>query len=230
MIHLEKGQKLFDTEGMVVYDQTGFYNDGDSIICAMAFAPEEPVCRYEAQYIAYGNMVYNISDPAQLLEEVKKLDPASLFGKNKEEIAVDKLINNIETSTSEDLTTADATTADTVTEGEVAGATTETTEETASTTPETETTPVVEETVPEVIIPTESTSTSTSSTTPETIIETITEPIATSTATSTPIVETVIEPTVEQVIPTIENVIEQLNTVSDIVENVASSTNTNITP
>lgn len=221
MIHLEKGQTLFDNQGMVVYDQTGFYNDGDSIICAMVFAPEEPACRYEAQYIAYGNMVYNISDPAQLLEEVKKLDPASLFGKNKEEIAVDKLVDNIEASTSEDLA-ATETINEASPEGEVAGATTDETEPAINE----ETVPTVEESTPEVIVPTESipNNTNTSSTTPQTVVETITEPVATTTATSTPPVETVTPPTVEEVIPKIENVIEQLNNISDIVENVATST------
>ena len=95
MIYLTKGQKLFTNEGMVVYDATGHYDDGDAVVCAAAYAPDEPICRYEAKFIAYGDNVYNITDPEKLMEEVKKIDPENLFGKNKEEVAVDKMIEKI---------------------------------------------------------------------------------------------------------------------------------------
>lgn len=80
---------------MVVYDQTGYYNDGDSIICAAAITPEEPVCRYEARFVAYGGMVYSVSDPDELLAEIIKIDPKSLYGKDSQQVAVDKVIENI---------------------------------------------------------------------------------------------------------------------------------------
>ena len=62
MIYLTKGQKLLDSPGMVVCDPTGYYNDGDSVACAAWHMPEEPICRYEAKFIAYGGMVYEITD------------------------------------------------------------------------------------------------------------------------------------------------------------------------
>ncbi len=95
MIYLTKGQPLFENPGLVVYDQTGYYEDGASVICAMVYAPEEPVCRYEAKFIAYGGMVYNITDSEKLMEEVIKIDPQSLFGKDSQQIALDKKIEEI---------------------------------------------------------------------------------------------------------------------------------------
>ncbi len=97
MIYLEKGQKLFDNTGAVVYDPTGYYEDGASVLCAMSYAPEEPVCRYEAKFIAFGSMVYNVTDPEKLLEEIKKIDPETLFGKSTADISLDKKIQDIET-------------------------------------------------------------------------------------------------------------------------------------
>ncbi len=97
MIYLKKGQPLLENPSMVVYDQTGYYNDGDSVVCAPVFAPEEPACRYEAKFIAYGGIVYSITDPDKLLEEITKLDPSNLFGKDSQEIATDKMINQITT-------------------------------------------------------------------------------------------------------------------------------------
>jgi hypothetical protein len=95
MIYLKKGQPLFDNPGMVVYDATGYYNDGDSIICAPVFAPEEPACRYEAQYIAYGGIIYSVSDPDELMKQVLAIDPKSLFGKDSKQVAVDKVVEQI---------------------------------------------------------------------------------------------------------------------------------------
>lgn len=95
MIYLTKGKPLVDNPGMVVFDSTGYYNDGDSVICASASFPEEPVCRFEAKYIAYGGMVYSVSNPEELMAEILKLDPVSLFGKDSQEIAVDKMVEKI---------------------------------------------------------------------------------------------------------------------------------------
>lgn len=95
MIYLTKGQKLLDNQSMVVYDSTGYYNDGDSVICASIGAPDEPVCRYEAKFIAYGGLVYSVSDEDELLEQILKLDPKSLFGKDSKQIAVDKAVEQI---------------------------------------------------------------------------------------------------------------------------------------
>lgn len=95
MIYLTKGKTLVDNPGMVVFDSTGYYNDGDSVICASAGSPEEPVCRFEAKYIAYGSVVYSVSNPEELMAEILKMDPVSLFGKDSHEIAVDKMVEKI---------------------------------------------------------------------------------------------------------------------------------------
>lgn len=97
MIYLKKGQTLFDNPGMVVYDPTGYYDDGTSVICAPVFAPEEAACRYEAKYIAYGGIVYSISNEEELLKQILELDPQSLFGKDSKQVAVDKVADAIVT-------------------------------------------------------------------------------------------------------------------------------------
>lgn len=103
MIYLTKGQKLFENPSMVVYEPTGYYEDNSTVICASALLPEEPVCRFEAKFIAYGSMVYAITDEKQLLEEILKLDPLSLFGKTAEDKKIDQLVQNIETVTQADM-------------------------------------------------------------------------------------------------------------------------------
>lgn len=219
MIHLEKGQKLFDNQGMVVYDQTGYYNDGDSVICAMVYSPDEPSCRFEAKFIAFGNIVYSISDPEKLLEEVKKINPETLFGKNKEEIAVDKMVENIKVAESEDLSVSE----NIPEEEAVLG---ENTENQAMIEEEV----VQEVVVPEEIIP-EPSATNTSSTTPATVEVTdiVTEPVVEPVV--EPVIEPVSEPVIDQVIPVIDNVINDLNKISDVIESVTdTSTSTNITP
>jgi len=100
MIYLTKGQILFENPGMVVYDPTGYYEDGAPVICAPLFSPEEPVCRFEAKFIAYGSQVYSIADADKLMEEVVKIDPDSLLGKSTGEIAVEKMVENIQTADS----------------------------------------------------------------------------------------------------------------------------------
>lgn len=97
MIYLTKGQILFENPSMLVCDQTGYYNDGDPVICASLGKPDEPVCRYEAKFVAYGGSVYSISDPEKLTEEILKNDPASLFGKDGQVIADEKMIEKIQT-------------------------------------------------------------------------------------------------------------------------------------
>ncbi len=75
MIYLEQGQQVAENEDLVVYDATGDYNDADMVICAKRETPFEPYCRFEAQFIAYGGVVYAINDEKKLLEEIQKVDP-----------------------------------------------------------------------------------------------------------------------------------------------------------
>lgn len=114
MILLTKGQPLYDNPSMVVYDATGYYEDGTSVICASALAPEEPLCRYEAKFVAYGGMVYTITDPEQLMAEVLKIDPQSLFGKTNEQAVVDTMVEKIETIESPEVTATETTTPQTI--------------------------------------------------------------------------------------------------------------------
>jgi Flp pilus assembly CpaF family ATPase len=96
MIYLTKGQTLFENPSMVVFESSGYYEDGSPVVCASAQLPDEPVCRFEAKFIAYGPQVYSIADEAILMEEVSKINPDSLFGKTKDEIEVDEMVSDIE--------------------------------------------------------------------------------------------------------------------------------------
>lgn len=232
MIYLEKGQKMYENEGIVMYDKTGYYNDTDSVICAMIFAPEEPVCRYEAKFFAYGNAVYNITDPEKLLEEIKKIDPETLFGKNQDILAEQQMINSIQTTDSQDLSV------DPVSQSE------------ASTTAEVDNAPLIvpdaasavsdsgnsgtkavlsdsASSTPSIQIPDSVSNTQTTTSTPSVVSSimsssTISDISGTSTETETKI---------EKIVPAIENVINQLNTISDIVESGTSTVSgtTNLT-
>lgn len=97
MIYLKKGQKLFSNEGMVVADPTGYYEDGSVVLCAMFHSPNEPVCSYEAKYIAYGDQVYNMTSEEDLIKEIEKIDPNTLIGKTAKDVNLDKLIEEIQT-------------------------------------------------------------------------------------------------------------------------------------
>jgi len=96
MIYLTKGQTLFENPSMVVFESSGYYEDGSTVVCASAHLPDEPVCRFEAKFIAYGPQVYSIADEAILMEEISKINPDSLFGKTKDEIEVDEIVSDIE--------------------------------------------------------------------------------------------------------------------------------------
>lgn len=168
MVYLEKGQKLYDNPGMVMYDQTGYYNDGDSVICASIGSPNEPVCRYEAKFVAYGGQVYSTSDEDALMAEILKIDPKSLFGKDSKQVAVDKAIDAIVPQESGDL--------DSKPKAEVIiPENTETSTSTPTTTPQTNVTPTPTQTTTPTPTITQDpvqtpTSTSTPTTTPEIIL------------------------------------------------------------
>jgi len=235
MIYLKKGQTLFENTAMVVYDPTGYYNDGDSVICAPAGLPEEPACRYEAKYIAYGGIVYSISDPDQLMEEIMKIDPKNLFGKDTQQVAVDKMVEKIVPQKSEDLSLDPDATANT--------------ENTASTTPETNietpttdnvvtNTPVDTSTTTQSGVPTttpsaatttpteNSTSTTTATTTPDFTLDT-------STSTTTPNFNFDTSTTTQSGVPTTtppEILFETSTTTPAIDTEISSSTLTDILP
>jgi hypothetical protein len=218
MIYLTKGQTLFENPGMVVYDPTGYYDDGMSITCAAGFAPDDPVCKYEAKFIAYGGIVYSISDPDKLMEEVKKIDPDTLFGKDSQQVAVDKIVKNIVPQTSEEVVSDTAsTTPEVVLPSQ---------NETATSTPSTISNPTQTATTtpPSVLLPPDLTSTTTptiniSSTTPAVDISTTTSQIDISTTAPTVDISTSTPPVSAS--STVDTV---LNIVNDIAENTSSTT------
>jgi hypothetical protein len=205
MIYLTKGQPLYDNPGIVVCDNTGYYEDGSSVLCAMAFAPDEPVSRFEAKFIAFGPMVYNISEPEKLLEEIQKIDPQTLFGKNSAEIKLDKAIEKIQTVESEENNPSPAEEApsDVADDSEennqiipdpaqpepTPSQTPEVVDLATSTVPVSSTTPVIDADIPSVA------------------------------STTDPVI-----PVVEEVVPVLENVIDQLSDVSETIEQVVDTT------
>lgn len=232
MIYLRKGQKMYENDGIVMYDKTGYYNDTDSVICAMVFAPEEPVCRYEAKFFAYGNAVYNITDPEQLLEEIKKIDPETLFGKNQDILAEQQMINSIQTTDSEDLSTSSETRPEAEPANDIGEAplivpdTASTTSDSA--TPETKAVlPNSASSTPSIEIPDSVSNTQTTTSTPSTISSIL----SSSTVSDISGTSTEAETKIEKIVPAIENVINQLNTISDIVESGTSTASgtTNLT-
>lgn len=82
MIYLEKGQFVAENDDLVVCDLTDTYLDTDMVLCAKKDTPDEPYCKFEAKFIAYGGVVYAVSDEEKLLEEVKKNDPDTLLSVN----------------------------------------------------------------------------------------------------------------------------------------------------
>lgn len=199
MIHLKKGQVLKDNPTLVVYDPSGYYRDEDSVICASAILPEEPVCRFEAKFVAYGGIVYSISNPEELMAEVLKIDPETLFGKTNDNIAVDKMVEEI---VPQESGTVEPTEPEEIVEEEIEEEEDVTIPTDTSTSTSTSTsTPTTSTTTPEIILPEEpilppvieptSTSTpevvsppTTSTTTPEAVI-TPPPPIIEETSTTT---------------------------------------------
>ncbi len=206
MIHLTKGQLLFDNPGMVVCDNTGYYDDGSSVLCAMVYAPDEPVSRFEAKFIAFGSMVYNIAEPEKLLEEIKKIDPETLFGKNNGQVNADKIVEKIQMVESQDTVPANNEKKEDDSESEP-----EVVENATSTAPiinnNDQNIPVTED-----VLGTSTTTVSTSSTTPVVVDDV--PPV---------VVPSDIPPQVEEVVPVIENVIEELGNVSEVIEQVVDT-------
>lgn len=63
MIHLEQGQSLKEEPKVRVAVATGDYNETDLIECVRDGEDlSEPTCMYQAQYIAFGNPVYQQSE------------------------------------------------------------------------------------------------------------------------------------------------------------------------
>lgn len=74
MIRITKGQPVEGDETLSVISDSGDYEDTALIECAGAAST---AVVYQAQYIKYGQLVYQHSDPVALGTEILKLDPES---------------------------------------------------------------------------------------------------------------------------------------------------------
>lgn len=77
MISIKKGEKVIWSPGLVVAADTGDYADVDLIACASVTDKDFPVAQYQAQYIRYGDMVYQHGTPEALGEAIVALDAIS---------------------------------------------------------------------------------------------------------------------------------------------------------
>lgn len=77
MIHIEKEQSIPDNDSLRVYSETGDYNDSDFIEFYDINEPGIVAGAFHAQYIKYGNLVYQYNDPKELGEAILMIDPES---------------------------------------------------------------------------------------------------------------------------------------------------------
>jgi len=77
MIHLEKNQAVTGDAGLVVASSTGDYEDNDLVECYSTGTSGAVGASYQAQYVKYGNLVYQYNDPVELGKEILKVDPKS---------------------------------------------------------------------------------------------------------------------------------------------------------
>lgn len=63
MIHIEKGELVKDHPELLVYSPTGDYEEVDLIECCEQSNLTVPVCAFSAQYVKFGNAVYQQEQP-----------------------------------------------------------------------------------------------------------------------------------------------------------------------
>jgi hypothetical protein len=63
MITITKGEALKDLPNMLVYSESGDYEETDLIECASIDSPKLPVAAYQAQFVKFGNVVYHQQQP-----------------------------------------------------------------------------------------------------------------------------------------------------------------------
>ncbi len=66
-----------ESETLRVYSPEGNYADTDLILCAEVSDMATPVAMLQAQYIRYGNIVYQFNSPEELGEAIIAVDPSS---------------------------------------------------------------------------------------------------------------------------------------------------------
>lgn len=78
MITIQKGQSIKEDKNVVVVSASGTYSDYDLIVCEDITDPTRPQMSFQAQYIAYGPMIYQFGDKFEELgKELLVLDPTS---------------------------------------------------------------------------------------------------------------------------------------------------------
>ena len=78
MIIIQKGQSTKEDKNVVVVSASGTYSDYDLIVCEDITDPTRPQMSFQAQYIAYGPMIYQFGDRFEELgKELLVLDPTS---------------------------------------------------------------------------------------------------------------------------------------------------------
>lgn len=78
MITIQKGQSTKEDKNVVVVSASGTYSDYDLIVCEDITDPTRPQMSFQAQYVAYGPMIYQFGDRFEDLgKELLALDPTS---------------------------------------------------------------------------------------------------------------------------------------------------------
>lgn len=77
MIRLEKNQAVAGDASLIVAASTGDYEDTALVECSDSMTPEVIAGAYQAQFVRYGNLVYQYNDPVELGREILKIDPES---------------------------------------------------------------------------------------------------------------------------------------------------------
>ncbi len=75
MISITQGSSLADNGGMIIVSPSGQYADTDLILCATKTEPDLAIAMYQAQFLRYGDIVYQFNTPEDLGKAVFAIDP-----------------------------------------------------------------------------------------------------------------------------------------------------------
>lgn len=77
MIRITKRASVPSLPDLIVESESGEYADTDLILCAQKDTPNVPVAQYQAQFIHYGEMVYQFETPEDLGKAIVAIDAES---------------------------------------------------------------------------------------------------------------------------------------------------------
>lgn len=77
MTPITKNEQVADMKDLVVLTDSGEYADTDLILCASTDAPTIAIAQYQAQFVKYGEMVYQFEKPEELGQAIVALDAES---------------------------------------------------------------------------------------------------------------------------------------------------------